>query len=73
MPSGVTRERVANLLDELPTLAHEYGHAVSERRGGRTPDYRAAIDVSSEQWPHRLTDEQRRLIFAEEATAWALG
>ncbi len=54
------------------TLAHEYGHRLSDLQGNRAPPYLAAVRTPHDQWPS-LADEQKRLILDEEARAWALG
>lgn len=64
---------VANLPEELHTLAHEYGHAVSAHRGNRTPELIAATSIENAKWQTDLSEAQRALIFAEEERAWAYG
>jgi hypothetical protein len=54
------------------TLAHEYGHRLSDLQGNRTPEYVAAVSTPHHQWPS-LTDPQKRLILDEESRAWSLG
>ncbi len=66
-----------DILAELCTLAHEYGHAVSWRAGNRTAEYVAATDrmfkLLDAAAGGRLTDEECSLIEAEERRAWANG
>lgn len=66
-----------DLLAELLTLAHEYGHFRSWKAGGRTAAYEAAVialekQVDSASEP-MLSEEQRELIRTEEETAWQIG
>lgn len=60
---------VENPLEELLTLAHEYGHAVSWREGRRTKAYVAVVDRMHE--PDAKFDEtEALLILDEECRAW---
>lgn len=63
----------ACLPEELLTLAHEYGHAVSAQRGCRSAELVAALAVEYVDWATKLTDDQRALIFADEERAWDFG
>jgi hypothetical protein len=64
---------VADLPDELLTLAHEYGHVISDRRGWRTLGLIEALEVDVDDWPTKLSDRQRGLIFDDEERAWTFG
>jgi hypothetical protein len=80
MPS---RHRVAgapppppDLLDELCTLAHEYGHSC-EWRVHRTVAYKSAVErmralLGGQPLPP-LSDDEKHLIRAEEQRAWRRG
>ena len=77
-PGGVPPPRIVlyrthvqhpgNELDELLTLAHEFGHYRSFAAGQRTKKYEAVLDPR-DAWPTRSTEE-RQLILDEEARAW---
>jgi len=54
------------------TLAHEYGHWLSDKEGHRTAAYVAAVCTPHDQWP-TMTSAGRRIIYSEEARAWHLG
>lgn len=62
-----------DILQELITLAHEYGHACSMREGGRTPEYQSAVNRFNGDEPGPLTEADRDLIRAEEGQADRLG
>ncbi len=62
-----------DILEELITLAHEYGHWCSWREGNRTPGFRGAVDRFNYDDPGPLTEADRDLIRAEEDHADRLG
>lgn len=55
-------------LDELLTLAHEFGHYRSFAAGQRTKEYETVLDDRA-TWLTRSIEE-RQLILEEEARAW---
>lgn len=72
------REQFQPADDELApedawTLAHEYGHCLSFRKGNHTPEYLATRNIDEATWPTALTDAQKDLVYVEETTAWRLG
>lgn len=59
-------------LEDACTLAHQYGHFLSERAGNRTATYLAALDAFHEA-RRELSQEEQAEILAEEVRAWELG
>lgn len=69
-----------DLLAELFTLAHEYGHFVSYKAGGRTLAYAEAVkhlerrkQGTQVKGEGPLSEGERELIRREEKLAWAYG
>lgn len=54
--------------DDVMTLAHEMGHAESERQGTATDGYKRAVLRTDRK--ESLSPEQARLILDEEKRAW---
>ena len=63
-----TRLTHNDLLAELYNLAHQFGHYRSWRQGERTKEYEEAVVAFSKGLP--LSEEQQKLILAEEERAW---
>jgi hypothetical protein len=61
-----------DVLQELLTLAHEFGHFRSFGKDLRTAAYEAAIEVPHAEWP-TLDTRSRNAILQEEMRAWQLG
>ncbi len=58
------------VLDELLTLAHEYGHYCSWRAKERSAEYETAIECDPCNWS-QLSEASKQLIHGEEKRAWA--
>jgi hypothetical protein len=62
-----------DLLFELLTLAHEFGHYRSFERGQRTPAYDRALAIFQKRIEGELDRTGRLLILEEERRAWRYG
>lgn len=59
-------------LEDACTLAHEYGHFLSDRAGNRTAAYVAALDAFHGAG-RALSQQEQAEILAEEVRAWEYG
>lgn len=62
------QHEVEGVVEELFTLAHEYGHFLSHCDGNRTAEYVAAVDAL--RAGDKLAAEQAALTYDEERRAW---
>ena len=60
-------------LDDLITLAHEYGHHISNEKNLRTYDYEQALKLFNGKDGLGLSISQQDLILKEEKQAWNFG
>ena len=57
-------------IDELYTLAHEYGHHLSKKEGNWTEDYERGRDLINKDRIDLMSPEQKTAVFNEEKSAW---
>ena len=67
--AGQIARQSTNPIFELITLAHEYGHFISARRGDRSAEFNLVNSTQVGQW-QLLNAHQKEVIWIEELIAW---